>query len=133
MDVPFEVVLFANGWPQKEQLLLTDLNPMTPEPKNIPIESKQLPNESRRIWKDVTQAILDKKYNEANKLKQDIEDRQRKRAAERKDAGKEWRPRFFTAAVTPVGRPDLTDDGRKAIQGLQENKFDLDQNEEYGA
>ena len=106
---------------------------MFPEPKNIPKEPHQLPNESRRFWKNVTQAILDKKYNEANKLKQEIEERQRKKAAERKEAGREWRPRFFTAAVSPVGRPDLTEEGRTAIKGLQEDSFDLEENEEYAA
>ena len=106
---------------------------MLPEPKNIPIDSAQLPNESRRFWKDVTQAILNKQYNEANRLKQEIEDRQRKKASERKDSDKEWRPRFFAGAVTPVGRPDLTEDGKKAIEGLRENRFDLEENKEYGA
>ena len=106
---------------------------MLPEPKNIPIDSKQLPNESRRFWKHVTEAILDKRFNEATKLKQEIEDRQRKKAAERKEAGREWRPRFFTGAVTPVGRPDLTDEGEKAVKGLRNDNFDLEENAEYAA
>ena len=106
---------------------------MFPEPKTIPVESQQLPNESRRFWRDVTQAILDKRYNEATKFKTEIEERQRKRAAERKNDGREWRPRFFTGQVTPAGKPDLTEDGKKAIEGLQKGNFTLEENKEYGA
>jgi hypothetical protein len=66
-------------------------------------------------------------------LKQDIEDKQRKKAAERKDTGKEWQPRFFTGAVTPVGRPDLTPDGEEALKRLREDKYALEPNKEYAA
>ena len=104
-----------------------------PEPKIIPPESDQLPNESRRFWKDVTASILDKQYNQANTLKQEIEERQRRKAGIRKDEGREWKPRFFAGAVTPIGRPDLTEDGRKAIEGLQKDDFRLEENKETGA
>ncbi|CAF9911145.1 MAG: hypothetical protein GOMPHAMPRED_007322 [Gomphillus americanus] len=116
-----------------EPVLLIDLDPLIPEAKTIPPEADQLPNESKRFWKDVTQAIVSKQYETGNKLKQDIEKRQRDKAAERKEASREWRPRFFTGAVTPVGRPDLTDDGRRAIDGLGKGDYKLTENEEYGA
>lgn len=104
-----------------------------PEPKVIPQESDQLPNESRRFWKEVTASIVNKQYNQANTLKQEIEERQRQKAAARKDAGRDWRPRFFAGTVTPIGRPDLTEDGKKAIEGLQKDDFRLPENLETGA
>ena len=112
---------------------MTDLDPLLPEPKLIPSEAVQLPNESRRFWTHVTSAIISKDFNEATRLKQEIEDRQRKKAAERKEANRDWTPRFFAGAVTPVGRPELTDDGKIAIQRLQENDYSLNENREYAA
>jgi hypothetical protein len=93
----------------------------------------QLPNESQRFWKDVTAAIQNKQFSLATHLKTEIEERQRAKAAERKAADKEWQPRFFTGAVTPVGRPELTPDGEEVLKGLKENLFDLKENVEYGA
>lgn len=93
----------------------------------------QLPNESKKFWKEVTEAIVSKQYDTGNKLKQEIEKNQRDKALERKEAGREWRPRFFTGAVTPVGKPDLTDDGKKALEGLNRGDYKLEENKEYGA
>lgn len=45
--------------------------------------------ESRRIWQPVTDAILGKEFGAATKHKQNIEQEQRDRAAERKRAGHE--------------------------------------------
>ena len=45
----------------------------------------------------------------------------------------EWAPRFFTGIVTPLGRPELSDEGMKALKGLHEGNFSLDQNKETGA
>lgn len=94
---------------------------------------QQLPNESRKFWNGVTQAILNQEYSQATTIKQEIEDRQRKKAAERKEKGSEWQPRFFTGAVTPVGKPELTKDGEEALRGLHEDKFELVPNKELGA
>lgn len=69
----------------------------------------------------------------ATTLKTEIEEKQRQKAAERKAADKEWQPRFFTGAVTPVGKPDLTKDGEEALKGLHEENYDLPPNQEYGA
>jgi hypothetical protein len=73
-----------------EKILLIDLNPLFPIPKVVPPMEEQLPNESRRFWNGVTSAILEKKYGLATQLKQELEEKQRKRAAERKDDGVEW-------------------------------------------
>jgi hypothetical protein len=116
-----------------EKLLLIDLNPLFPIPKIIPPLEQQLPNESRKFWENVTNAIVNKQYSLATTLKQEIEEKQRARATERKTANKDWQPRFFTGAVTPIGKPDLTKDGEEALKGLHEDNFNLEPNKEYGA
>lgn len=85
--------------------LLVDLTPLTPVPKIVPAEEDQLPNESRRFWKDVTAAILNKQFAEATRIKQALEQRQRDKAEERKAKNEEWKPRFFQGAVIPKGTP----------------------------
>ncbi|KAL5380810.1 hypothetical protein DPSP01_007610 [Paraphaeosphaeria sporulosa] len=119
--------------PEKDRNLLIDLDPLFVVPKNIPPIEEQLPNESRKFWEGVTTAIVNKQYSLATTLKQEIEDKQRKKAAERKETGKEWQPRFFTGSVTPVGRPDLTPDGEEALKRLHEDKYALEPNKEYAA
>jgi len=59
-----------------------------------------------------------------------IEDRQRAKAADRKAKGEDWTPRFFTAAVTPEGKPELTEDGKLAMEGLREDKWTLKESDE---
>jgi hypothetical protein len=66
-------------------------------------------------------------------LKQDIEERQRERAAERKETGTEWNPRFFTGAVTPLGKPELTDEGQKVLQGIKSGEYTLAESSVKGA
>ncbi|KAF2252482.1 oxysterol-binding protein-like protein [Trematosphaeria pertusa] len=116
-----------------EKILLIDLNPLHPVPKNVPSLEEQLPNESRKFWDGVTNAIVNKQYSLATTLKQDIEENQRRKAAERKAEGRDWQPRFFAGAVTPVGKPDLTQDGEEALKGLHEDRYDLAPNKENGA
>lgn len=81
----------------------------------------------------MTNAIVGKQYGLATTLKQEIEEKQREKAAERKAADKEWKPRFFTGAVTPAGKPDLTKDGEEALRGLHEERYELAPNVENGA
>lgn len=107
--------------------LLVDLTPLLPTPKTIPPDEDQLPNESRRFWKDVTDAILSKQFGEATRLKQALEQRQRDKAEERKARNEEWRPRFFTGAVIPKGRPDLNAEGQAVLKGLQQGKYKLEE------
>lgn len=117
----------------EEKILLIDINPLTTIPKVVPPMEQQLPNESQRFWKRVTEAIKSKQYSLATSLKQEIEEKQRGKAAERKERNSEWSPRFFTGAVTPVGRPQLTEDGELAVTGLHKGEFILAENKEYGA
>ncbi|MCJ1373785.1 hypothetical protein MMC20_005015 [Loxospora ochrophaea] len=116
-----------------EPQLLIDLNPLFPVPKIIPPQTTQLPNESQRFWASVTEAILGKQYGQATKLKQELEERQRQKAAARKAQNEEWEPRFFTGAVTPIGKPDLTDDGRLALKGMHEDNYNLKESTVTGA
>lgn len=118
---------------QKESHLLIDLRPLYPLPKIIPPVDKQLPNESQRFWSGVTAAIKGKRYAEATNLKTELEERQREKAAERKERTEDWKPRFFTKVVTDDGRPDLTEDGKKALQGMQAEEYALTQSETTGA
>ncbi|RYN33056.1 hypothetical protein AA0113_g2278 [Alternaria arborescens] len=116
-----------------EKNLIIDLNPLDPVAKIVPPLDQQLPNESLKFWDGVTNAIVGKQYGLATNLKTEIEEKQRQKAAERKAAEKEWKPRFFTGAVTPVGRPDLTKDGEEALKGLHAENYQLPPNEEYAA
>jgi len=118
---------------EKERTLLVDVNPLKPVQKIVPPMEQQLPNESRRFWQDVTSSILSKKYDQATNVKQEIEERQRAKAAERKANNAQWHPRFFTAATEPPGRPQLTPEGRDALDKLHSNDWQLDPAREYGA
>ena len=111
----------------QEALPLVDLKPLWPVPKIIPPESQQLSNESRRFWHGVTEAIHNKQWSQATKLKQDLEEKQREKATARKDQGSEWRPRFFVEALMPNGKPELTEDGLMALKGLQTEDYHLEE------
>ncbi|MCJ1287679.1 hypothetical protein MMC26_007031 [Xylographa opegraphella] len=117
----------------KEPVVLVDLKPLFPIRKIIPPEVDQLPNESRRFWHDVTAAILSRQYGVATKLKTELEERQREKVVIRKDQNEEWKPRFFTGSVTPVGKPELTEEGRLALKGLHEGNYRLQESLVTGA
>jgi oxysterol-binding protein-related protein 9/10/11 len=124
----------ANGTePSSNKQVLVDLTPLLPVPKIVPPEEDQLSNESRRFWKDVTTAILGKQYGEATRLKQALEQRQRDKAEERKARKEEWKPRFFTGTVIPKGRPDLSEEGRAVLRGLEEGHYKIEETEVTGA
>jgi hypothetical protein len=106
-----------------------DLVPLSVAPKVLPPDNIQLPNESLRFWSGVTEAISARQFNRATTLKQEIEERQREKAKKREEIGMEWRPRFFTGAVTPLGKPELTDEGRELLKNLNEDKWDLKESE----
>jgi hypothetical protein len=116
-----------------EPRLLIDVVPLLPASKVVPPEDLQLPNESRKFWSQVTAAILDKQYGQATKLKQELEERQREKAVERKAKEEEWQPRFFTGVVTPLGKPDLTEEGKKVLEGLHRGDFHLEESSVTGA
>ncbi|CEH16964.1 Oxysterol-binding protein [Ceraceosorus bombacis] len=100
----------------KEPRLLIDLNELEPGQKAVRPLSAQEPYESRNIWEPVTTAILAKDFSAATKHKQEIEQKQRDAAADRKRKDQQFVPRFFDADITD-GRPRLTAAGREALDG----------------
>lgn len=114
-------------------ITLIDLTPLSVAPKILPPPSTQLPNESLRFWSGVTEAISARQFSRATALKQELEERQRMKAKEREEKGKTWQPRFFVGAVTPLGKPELTEDGREVLKGLQEDRWALTESLELGA
>lgn len=104
---------------------LIDLRPLYPSAKITPPLSSQLPNESQRFWNEVTSAIKEKKFQDATKLKQQLEERQREKAKDREDKDKPFKPRFFTKTLEGSGRPELSEEGINALEGLQAGKWEL--------
>jgi len=130
-DIRFEDT--SNVEQDKDKQLLVDVNPLKPVSKIVPPPAEQLPNESQRFWSDVTTSILDKEYTKATNVKTEIEEKQRAKAAERKARNAEWQPVYFTAATTPAGRPELTAQGRTALDNLHKGNWHLDMPQEFGA
>lgn len=112
---------------------MIDLQPLYPLAKIVPPLDQQLPNESQRFWASVTKSIKSKHYSEATRLKTELEERQRQKAAQRKEKNDDWKPRFFVDAITSNGRPELTEEGKKAVQGLQSEQYLLAESEVTGA
>lgn len=98
-------------------------------PKILPPAGKELSNESLRFWSGVTDAIVARQFSRATTLKQEIEERQREKARAREEAGTEWKPLYFTGVVTPLGRPELTDEGREVLKNLQQGQWELNESE----
>lgn len=77
------------------------------------IEAGKLPPTDSRLRAD-QRALEDGKYDEAEKLKNDIEEGQRSRRREMEAAGEEWKPKFFVQVNTgdevvwklKAGRPE---------------------------
>ena len=116
-----------------ERQTLIDIVPLYPASKLVPPDKDQLPNESRRFWGDITEAILAKQYSLATRLKQELEERQREKAAKRKARGETWTPRFFVHPFSPSGKPELTQEGKIALQKLHDCNFYLEESKDYGA
>lgn len=112
--------------PTKEKQLILDIGPLMPVPKIVPPPDEQLDNESRKLWVRVSDAINEKRYGDATTIKQDIEQRQRDIAAEREKEKKKFAPRFFKSATDPSGKPELTEEGRKALDDMQQLNFHLE-------
>ncbi|TFK49294.1 hypothetical protein OE88DRAFT_1809617 [Heliocybe sulcata] len=95
--------------------VLLDLTPLHVVPKSVRPLEKQLPDESRKLWEDVTTRLLKKEYSEATKYKHAIEQKQRDDTAERKRKGVEFVPKYFEKDIE-TGVPVLTAEGRKQIE-----------------
>lgn len=75
---------------------------------------------------------MSRQFSKATQIKQEIEETQRVKAKKRQELGLEWKPRFFKGSVTPLGKPELTDEGIKALKGLQEGKWRMEVRKEPG-
>ncbi|KAI9462810.1 hypothetical protein BJY52DRAFT_111568 [Lactarius psammicola] len=112
-----------------EWTTLIDLTPLQAVPKTVRPISRQLPDESRRLWESVTTRLLSKEYGEATRAKQAIEQRQRDDAAERKRRGVEFVPKYFEKDIQS-GVPTLTQAGREALEA--EIKYEHEVDDEDG-
>ncbi|XP_015766311.1 PREDICTED: oxysterol-binding protein-related protein 11-like [Acropora digitifera] len=63
--------------------------------KRVCPQSQQEECESRRVWQKVTQALKADNIEAATSAKHEIEEKQRKEARERKEAGNEWKTKLF--------------------------------------
>ncbi|RMZ84118.1 hypothetical protein DV738_g700, partial [Chaetothyriales sp. CBS 135597] len=106
-----------NGPPADKRLLI-DLVALTPTPKIVPPLERQLPNESRRFWKDLTIAIQERRYDEADIIKKQIEQRQRDKATERNKLDVVWKPRFFAEVTDDSGQPHLSEEGKALLEAM---------------
>ncbi len=111
--------------PTSDKQLLIDLQPLFPVQKQCPAPSEQLPNESRSFWADVTSAITEKRFSDATRVKQDLEQVQRDKETKRKELNAPFRPRFFTSVTESSGKPELTAYGKEALKGLDEGKYGI--------
>ncbi|KAF4622863.1 hypothetical protein D9613_001590 [Agrocybe pediades] len=64
-------------------------------PKWVPPEEEQEPNESRRLWSALTDAIAHKDMEQATIAKTQVEDAQREQRKQREESGSEHVPKFF--------------------------------------
>jgi len=79
----------------KKTDILWDPQGKKPYEKNVrPIED-QLPNESRRLWLEVSNALAEKDQVKATDEKTKLEEAQREGARDRADRSLEWEPKLF--------------------------------------
>ncbi|KAH8151592.1 uncharacterized protein LAJ45_04214 [Morchella importuna] len=116
-----------------EKILLIDLDPLLPANKICPPLEVMLPNESRKMWQAVSEAIHAKDYARATQLKCEIEDRQREKAAARTAENIDWKPRFFEAPSLSAGQPSLSKDGELVLKGLHSGNYALKPSDVTGA
>lgn len=64
-------------------------------PKWVAPEEEQEPNESRRLWSKLTQAIVAKDMEAATEAKTAVEESQRELRRQREESGEHFVPRFF--------------------------------------
>ncbi|TFK91645.1 hypothetical protein K466DRAFT_582628 [Polyporus arcularius HHB13444] len=98
-----------------EYATLIDVSTLHVIPKSVRPLEKQQPNESRKLWENVTDKLVKKEYSEATKHKLAIEQKQRDDAAERKRKGVDFVPKYFEPDIS-TGIPMLTEEGCKAIE-----------------
>jgi len=95
------------------------------EGKNMAImhvqpESEQEPNESRRLWSKLTDAIVAKDMEAATEAKASVEDAQREFAKRREETGEKFVPRFFEQRhglwVAKISLPSSAEEQIKSVE-----------------
>ncbi|TEB39293.1 Oxysterol-binding protein [Coprinellus micaceus] len=90
-------------------------------PKWVPPEDEQEPNESRRLWSQLTKAIEAKDMEWATDAKSTVEEAQREDRKRREEKGEHFRPRFFeTKDGRWVPKLNIPKDPQAAIAAVQE-------------
>jgi hypothetical protein len=90
-------------------------------PKWVPSESEQEPNESRRLWAGLTEAVISKDMERATVAKTAVEDAQREQRKQREDTGEVYVPRFFEKVDGRwVPKIKLPKDRQEATLAVQE-------------
>lgn len=59
------------------------------------MEQVESPYDSRKLWAGVAKALKEQDFEQASKLKSEIENAQRQLRKEEKEAGKGWTRKFF--------------------------------------
>ncbi|KDQ08797.1 hypothetical protein BOTBODRAFT_37653 [Botryobasidium botryosum FD-172 SS1] len=102
--------------------VLLDMSTIGVVPKHVRPISEQLPTESRKLWEGVTSNLLAKNFNDATRIKQNIEQEQRDKAAQRKREGVHFVPEYFEQDIS-TGKPQLTPKGRAAVEELAKSSL----------
>lgn len=90
-------------------------------PQSVAPESEQEPNESRRLWKALTDAINDKNMETATEAKSAVEDAQRELRRVREQKGETYIPRFFEQRNGRwVPKFNIPDDPQEAATAVQQ-------------
>jgi len=90
-------------------------------PKWVAPEEEQDVNESRRLWADLTRAILAKDMEAATDAKTTVEDAQRELRRKREEGGEKFVPRFFELRDGRwVPKLEVPDNPQEAVSAVQE-------------
>ena len=88
-----------------DRQLLIDLEPLRPWPKQVRPLEEQGPYESRRFWQHLTNALLERDWNTAQRIKHDIEEEQRRLRKQREERGEPFVAEWMDLAQH--GKPKL--------------------------
>lgn len=96
-------------------------------PKIVLPEAEQEPNESRRLWSNLTVAILEKNMEKAQESKSTVEESQRELRRRREEKGEKHVPRFFEQDASGRWLPkiELPTDPNQMIDVVQTWIWDL--------
>lgn len=115
---------YTNAKGNKRVLFDVAQNGKNIAPKAVPPEAEQEPNESRRLWSKLTEAIVAKDMDAATRAKTAVEESQRENGRRREESGQQHVPRFF---VQKDGRwvPKFSppEDPKQAVEAVKEWLF----------